>query len=263
MRLMLAFALAYAPAIAAAQPVLEPAPEATDAATLPVEAAGQVPALRPEEPPAPSPPPPGVSPALDSPLEPSSVPRPSPSIPTPRRGEPGARGLMIGVGYGVHRSFGGGLSAQDFDAPRTFDSTYVEIHGGWAWASGAFVAADWTHSSGTNRIPTAGGELKLALTSDFLGALVGIQAGSRARFHLAALSGAATGHFVRSLAAGARVDEHRSAVGRLVLGAQVGLDVLLARWLSIGARARLALSLGEGQADLGGLSLGLDAAVVL
>jgi hypothetical protein len=179
-------------------------------------------------------------------------------------------GVLLGVGYGLHRYFNSGLSVQTYDQTRLFDGYYLQAHAGYQFRWGGLLALDFAYYDGSNAVAMPdGSQLKLSLRTETLSLLLGGEwgPGRWIRFHVGVLAGAAFGSFQRTFTLGSATDAHSSMVIRPALGTQLGLDVRPLTWLSIGLRVRAGLtfrtSADPDSADLGGLFAGLNLAVVI
>lgn len=183
--------------------------------------------------------------------------------------EAGTHGVLLGVGYGLHRSFNGALAAQDFDQSRAFDGFSLQAHAGYQAGWGGLIALDFAFSAGSNVVSTQTSQLRLDLKTETLSVLVGGEwgPGRWVRFHVGALAGVAVGQFERTFETSGATDSLGTTAVRPALGLQAGIDVLPLRWLSLGLRGRIDASFdptsgGDG-AGLGGAFVGLAAGVVL
>jgi len=181
-----------------------------------------------------------------------------------------ANGFLLGVGYGLHRYFNSSLAVQDYAQTRLFDGYYIQAHAGYQTKWGGQIALDWAHYDGSNLVALEkDSSLKLGLRTETISLMLGGEwgPGRWIRFHVGVLAGAAFGSFDRIFTLGSVTDEHSSTVLRPALGAQLGLDVLPLPWLTVGLRARGALTFRFSEdpdsADLGGFFAGLTAGVVL
>jgi len=181
----------------------------------------------------------------------------------------GTHGVVVGLGYGLHRYFNGGLEAQDYNATRAFDGYYVEASVGYQAKWGGLIALDWAHSEGSNAVRLDDSELDLRLRAETLSVLVGGEwgPGRWVRFHVGVVAGAAVGQFERTFTLGGVTSTHDSTVVRPSLGAQAGLDVLPVAWMEMGLRVRGSFTFRASSdaetANIGGFYLGLNAAVML
>lgn len=189
------------------------------------------------------------------------------STPAAARAGADGSGLLLGLGYGLHRTLGGGMAVQDYDQSRAFDGYYLSAQAGYQARWGGLVGLDFAFASGANAVRLEQADLRLEVRSETLSALLGGSwgPGRWLRLHLGLLAGVAFAQHARTFRAEGLADTRTLGSVRPALGLQAGFDVLPLRWLLIGARIRADLTLptGSAQSGLGGLFLGLSTGVVL